>query len=171
MKILITYYSQSGNTEKLAKAVYEEVSGNNETAFKKLEDVKPGDYKEYDFIFLGSPLHSGSLAKPVLKQLKEIQPGANQKIAGLITHFSPAYPDQDMKKFAQPIEEMCKENKIEYKGCYDCQGALIEAMHDHVKKKLNASDSQWEDIVKKMTGHPDKEDLAKAVEFAKKVIG
>lgn len=171
MKILVTYYSQSGNTEKLANAIYNEVSAANETDLKKLEDMKPEDYSGYDFIFIGSPLHSGSLAKPVTKHLKEIEPGTDQKMAGFITHFSPAYPDQDMKKFAEPLEEVCKEKNIEYKGCYDCQGALIEAMHGHVKKKLNASDEEWEDIVKKMAGHPDKEDLEKAQDFVKKVMG
>lgn len=170
MKILITYYSQSGNTEKLANAVFEEVSKNNETDFKKLEDLKSEDYAGYDFIFIGSPLHSGSLAKPVINKLKEIKPGTGQKMAGLITHFSPAYPEQDMKKFAEPMEEICKEMKIEYKGCYDCQGALIESMHEFVKKKINASDEEWKEIVKKMAGHPDKEDLLKGVEFAKKVL-
>lgn len=170
MNILITYYSQSGNTEKLANAVFEEVSKNNQADLKKLEDVKPDQYANYDFIFIGSPLHSGSLAKPVLNQLKEIKPRTNQKMAGLITHFSPAYPEQDMKKFALPMEEACKEMKIEYKGCYDCQGALIESMHEFVKKKINASDEEWKDIVKKMTGHPNQEDLLGGVEFAKKVL-
>ena len=66
MKVLVTYFSQSGNTEKIAKAIWEEASQANEADLKKLEDITPGGVAGYDFIFIGSPLHSGSLAAPVL---------------------------------------------------------------------------------------------------------
>jgi flavodoxin I len=32
------------------------------------------------------------------------------------------------------------------------------------------SDGQWADMVKQMTGHPNKEDMEKAKAFAKKVL-
>jgi flavodoxin I len=92
-------------------------------------------------------------------------------MAGFITHFAPAYPDQDMDGFTQPIQAVCKEKKIEYKGCFDCQGALAESMHEIVKKKLNASDEAWEDMKKQMAGRPKEEDVAKAKAFAKEVLG
>ena len=60
---------------------------------------------------------------------------------------------------------------IEYKGCFDCQGALIESLHEAVQKKLNLSDEQWADMVKQMTGHPKEEDVANAKAFAKEVLG
>jgi len=92
-------------------------------------------------------------------------------MAGFITHFAPAYPDQDMDGFTEPIKAACKEKGIEYKGCFDCQGALIESLHEAVKKKLNLTDEQWAGMVKQMTGHPNEEDVDKAKAFARVVLG
>ena len=65
MNVLVTYYSQSGNTEKIAKAICEEAARTHNAELKKLENISPDDVAGYDFIFIGSPLHSGSLAAPV----------------------------------------------------------------------------------------------------------
>jgi flavodoxin I len=171
MKVLVSYFSQSRNTKKIAKGIWEEASLANEADLKKLEDVGAEDFAGYDFIFIGSPLHAADLAAPVKEFLTNIQAGSDQKMAGFITHFAPAYPDQDMDGFTQPIQAVCKEKKIEYKGCFDCQGALAESMHEIVKKKLNASDEAWEDMKKQMAGRPKEEDVAKAKAFAKEVLG
>ena len=171
MKVLVTYFSQTGNTEKIAKAIWEEASQANEAECKKLEDVRAEDFAEYDFIFIGSPLHSANLAAPVKEFLTNIQAGSGQKMAGFITHFAPAYPDQDMEGFTEPIKAACKEKGIEYKGCFDCQGALTESLHEAVQKKLNLSDEQWANTVKQMTGRPNEEDVANAKACAKEVLG
>ena len=170
MKVLVTYLSQSGNTEKIAKAIWEEASQANEADLKKLEDITPGDVAGYDFIFIGSPLHSGSLAAPVKECLGVLQASSGQKMAGFITHMAPAYPDQDMETFTEPIKAACKEKGIEYVGCFDCQGALAESMHKAVQKKLNLSDEQWADMVRQMTGRPNDEDVANAKACARDVL-
>jgi flavodoxin I len=170
MKVLVTYFSQSGNTEKIAKAIFEEAAQDNKAELKKIEDISPGNVAGYDFIFIGSPLHSGSLAAPVKECLGYLQASSGQKMAGFITHFAPAYPDQDMDGFTEPIKAACKEKGIEYKGCFDCQGALIESLHEAVQKKLNLNDEQWAGMVKEMTGHPNEEDMAKAKACAKDVL-
>lgn len=171
MKVLVTYFSQSGNTEKIAKGIWEEASQANDADLKKLEDVEAKDFAGYDFIFIGSPLHSANLAAPVKELLTNIQAGSGQKLAGFITHFAPAYPNQDVDRFTEPIKAACKEKGIEYKGCFDCQGALTESLHKAVQKKLNLNDEQWADMVKQMTGHPNEEDVAKAKACAKEVLG
>ena len=171
MKVLVTYFSQSGNTEKIAKAICEEAAQANEAELKKLEDITPEGVAEYDVIFIGSPLHSGSLAAPVKECLGVLKASSGQKMAGFITHMAPAYPDQDMEVFTEPIKAACKDKGIEYKGCFDCQGFLAEAMHGPVQKKLNMDDEQWAGMVKAMTGHPNEEDVANAKAYAKEVLG
>ena len=103
MKVLVTYFSQSGNTEKIAKAIYEQATQDYKTELKKLEDITPDDVAEY-------------------------------------------------------------------KGCFDCQGFLAEAMHGPVQKKLNLDDDQWAGMVKQMTGCPNEEDVANAKAFAKTIL-
>jgi len=170
MKILITYFSQTGNTEKIANAIGEVAAQGNETEIKKMEEVDAGSVSGYDFIFIGSPLHAANLAGPVKKFLEGLQAGAGQKLAGFITHFAPAYPDQAMDGFVEPIKVACTDKGIEFKGCFDCQGALTESLHEMVQKNQNFSDEDWAGIVKQMTGHPDADDEAKAREFAKEVL-
>ncbi len=171
MKVLVSYFSQSGNTEKIAKAIYEQAAQDNKTELKKLEDITPDYLAGYDFIFIGSPLHSGSLAAPVKECLGVIQASSNQKMAGFITHFAPAYPEQAMDGFSEPIKAACKEKGIEYKGCFDCQGFLAESLHEMVQKKMNLSNEQWAGMVKQMAGRPNQEDAGKAKAFAKTVLG
>lgn len=171
MKVLVSYFSQSGNTAKIAQGIYEEAARANEADLKKLEDLGAGDFAGYDVVFIGSPLHSANLAAPVKEFLTNIQAGSGQKMAGFITHFAPAYPNQDMAGFTEPIKAACKEKNIEYKGCFDCQGVLTESLHEPVKQKLGLSDEAWAGMVEQMTGHPDEADVAKAKAFAGKVLG
>lgn len=91
-------------------------------------------------------------------------------MAGFITHMSPAYPEQDMEAFADPIKTACKERGIEYAGCFYCQGFLAEAMHAVVQKKLNMPDEQWADMVKQMTGRPNEVDVANAKAWSKEIL-
>lgn len=170
MKVLVTYFSRSGNTKKIAKAIYKEAARAHKAELKKLEDIIPGDMAGYDFIFIGSPLHSGSLAAPVKECLGRIQSRSGQKMAGFITHFAPAYPEQDLDGFTEPIKTACKVKGIEYLGCFDCQGFLTESLHEAVQKKMNLTDEQWADMVKQMTGRPNPEDEANAQAFAERVL-
>ncbi len=73
MNVLVTYFSQSGNTEKIAGAICEQAARANTAELKKLKDITPDDVAGYDFIFIGSPLHSGNLAAPVKECLGVIQ--------------------------------------------------------------------------------------------------
>lgn len=167
MKVLVTYFSQSGNTEKIAKAICEEASKASDADLKKLEELTPDMVAEYDCIFMGSPLHSGSLAAPIKECLSVLKTTSGQQMAGFITHMAPAYPEQDMDAFAEPMKTACKEKGIEFKGCFDCQGFLAESMHGPVQKKLNMKDDQWTEMVKQMTGRPNQKDVENAKAFVK----
>ena len=75
-----------------------------------------------------------------------------------------------MDGFTEPIKAACKDKGIEYKGCFDCQGALAGAMHEPVQKMLGLSDEDWQGVVKQMTGHPNEEDVANAKAYAREVL-
>jgi flavodoxin I len=63
MKVLVVYFSQSENTEKIASAIYEEISLSNDAVLKKLDDVDPGLLNAYDQVFIGSPIHARGCSK------------------------------------------------------------------------------------------------------------
>jgi len=120
MKILVVYFSQTGNTEKVAKAIYEEASQAHEIETKKLEEVNAGDLAGYDFIFIGSPIHAGNLSGAVKDFLNRLQAPSGRKLAGFLTHAGPAYPEQIMSKFTEPFKAACEKNALEYLGCFSC---------------------------------------------------
>ncbi len=66
-KILICYYSRSGNTKKMAylvqKGVMEEDGVSVDT--KDVKDVKVDDLRGYDCIVIGSPTYYGGMASQV----------------------------------------------------------------------------------------------------------
>ena len=71
-KVLIAYYSRSGNTEKMAKKIDEVIKKEGvETDLKKIADVKAKDLLSYDAIIVGSPTYYGSMAWEVKKLFDE----------------------------------------------------------------------------------------------------
>lgn len=68
-RILVAYYSRTGNTEKMAKAVAEGAkNAGADVDLKRVEDVQLDDLKSADGIVIGSPTYYGLMAAEV-KQL------------------------------------------------------------------------------------------------------
>lgn len=65
--VLITYYSQSGNTEKLAEAVAEGAKSveNVEVRLLPIDRVKQSDLLEASAIIVGSPVYNANVAPAV----------------------------------------------------------------------------------------------------------
>jgi flavodoxin len=170
MKILVTYFSQTGNTEKIASAIHQEAAQANDADLKRIDEIDPTTLSGYDLVFVGSPIHAGSLAKETkdfLNQLPEL-PGI--KLAGFVTHSAPTYPQQTMEQMTQPFADAGNAKRMEYQGCFDCQGYLAGFMHEAVQKMQKLDDTQWQEKVSQMTGHPTADDMADARTFARSVL-
>ena len=71
-KVLVTYYSSSGNTKKMAEKIAETVKKEEiETLLRKVEDIKVSELTDYDGIVIGSPTYYGTMAWQVKKLLDE----------------------------------------------------------------------------------------------------
>lgn len=71
-KLLIVYYSRTGNTEKLAQEVAKGARSTGiEVILKKVEDADPAEVLEYDGIAMGSPVYYGSMSAECKKFLDE----------------------------------------------------------------------------------------------------
>ena len=167
MKVLVVYFSLTGNTEKIASAIYEEVSLSNEAVLQKLDDVDPDSLNPYDQVFIGSPIHAGSVAKEIKEFFTKLPQLPKLRIAGFITHAATAYPKQTLDQMTQAFVDVCNEKDMEYMGCFNCQGYMADFMHAAVKKMQKASDEEWQEKVKRMTGHPNADDEADAKAFAR----
>ena len=72
-KLLITYYSRTGNTQKMAEIIAEAaraVSG-VEVTLKPVSEVAPDDLLQFHGILIGSPVYYGTMAAEVKKLLDQ----------------------------------------------------------------------------------------------------
>ena len=69
-KTLVIYYSQTGNTKKMAEIIAGSIRTNGvDCDLKKIEDTKSKDLLDYDAVLIGSPTYYGSMAAEVKKLL------------------------------------------------------------------------------------------------------
>lgn len=71
-KVLIVYYSRTGNTEKMAEAIKSAIEQEGvEVIKKKVEETQVDELLNYDGIVIGSPCYYGTMAWPIKKLLDE----------------------------------------------------------------------------------------------------
>jgi NAD(P)H dehydrogenase (quinone) len=71
-KVLIAYYSRTGNTEKMAELIAEGVKAEGvEAVVKSVEVTVPDDLLEYDGIVIGSPTYYGTMAWQIKKLIDD----------------------------------------------------------------------------------------------------
>ncbi len=71
-KVLIIYYSRSGNTKKMAELIKNGVEKEGtEVVLKDVKDTKVDDLLNADAIVMGSPVYYGSMASPLKKLLDD----------------------------------------------------------------------------------------------------
>jgi flavodoxin I len=135
MKILVAFFSETGNTEKVARAIHEEVlSKGYEAYLKRVEEITSDRLNDYDLIFLGSACHSRDLAQPVKQILEDISSSPRYKLAGFVTHATYTSEGDERKrelylqwasKCIESFERTSKEKEIDFLGFFNCQGAPI----------------------------------------------
>ena len=84
MKVLVIYFGQTGNTEKIASAIYEEASQAHDAVMKKLDEVDPDSINQYDQVFIGSPIHAGSIANEIKEFFNKLPWLLKIKLAGFM---------------------------------------------------------------------------------------
>ena len=182
MKVLVTYYGETKNTEKVAKAIYDEVSKKHQTHLKKVAEITADALNNYDLVFLGSACHSTDLASPVKKLLAAIPKSPKFKLAGFFTHSAPTkeHSSKSFETWASKcvfsFENTSKEKSIDFRGYYNCQGAPSPEIQEFISNKVfESADSAlaraaWEQYIEEALKHPNYEDLRKAKEFAQQVL-
>lgn len=71
-KVLVAYYSRSGNTEKMAKMIVEGLSKKGISVdLRNVEEINIDSLPEYDGYIIGSPNYFGTMAAEVKKFIDE----------------------------------------------------------------------------------------------------
>ena len=168
MKILVCYFSNTGNTEKVAKSIADGLEG-EDLELLKIEDADPSKLKNYDLVVLGSGIYGGKLNKKVIDFMKGVTEYP-PKFAFFNTHQSATSYQKAFKRIRTKLEE----NKSKVIGEFDCVGENIgmpkETILGMLEKLPPEEKKRQEAILAKTVGHPDAQDFENARAFGKSLI-
>jgi flavodoxin len=180
MKVLVVYYSETGNTAKIAGAIHGAASSHGHKAhLKALGEVTADALSAYDLVFLGSACHDADLARPVKRMLEQMPSYPVFKLAGFVTHASYLpeggdWEEQVHEKWAArcalTLRQASQEKGIEFLGYYGCLGAPSPPIEQFIHNTIVTDEEEWKRYLKEVRGHPDDDDLRRAAEFAAQVL-
>jgi flavodoxin len=158
MNVLVAYLSRTGNTKKVAEAIFEGIPGEKE--IKAIDTV--ASLEGYDVAFLGFPIHQMGPDKKTVRLLEKLCI-AGRDVVLFITHASPEDgPDLPpwLEKFKQAA---ARANLV---GFFNCQGELDKTTKRILSIMPNAKFRMWARMDNSQ-GQPDKARLDRARAFAR----
>jgi len=165
LKILITFFSNTGNTEKVANSMKEGLA-DHDVVMIPVKEVDPKTLNSFDIVFIGSGVYASRTDKSVLTLVKRAVPDLPAKMAYFCTHASLKLYQEPFKR----INNIAKEHNCEIIGKFDCVG---ENLGIPLKTQLGMLEKLPEDQknkaikdMEKMKGRPNETDLESARNFA-----
>jgi flavodoxin len=161
MKTLVAYLSLTGNTKKVAEAIYSQVP--DEKEMKELGGVE--NLEGYDLCFIGFPVHAGNPAAAAKEFLKKN--GTGKRVALFVTHAVP-----EDAEGVPPILDACRQAAAiaDLVGFFDCQGELDDNVRDLLLKSDSPKHQEFGRLADLANDQPDETRLEKARAFARDVI-
>jgi len=148
MKSLVVYSSQTGNTQKLAQAVYETLSGEKEIS--SIADAPDPD--GYDFIAIGFWLQAGKPDPRASEYFSKII--TNKRLFLFATHG--AAPGSDHVKNAMTYARGLVSNADRI-DTFSCLGEVNPGVLEKIKAKPEPP--VWAANAGEAIGHPDDADI------------
>jgi flavodoxin len=160
-RVLVAYMTSTGNTKKIAEAIYSEIA--TEKEIKPVREVQ--NLEGYDLAFLGFPTHGYGPDKKTKEILGRLCTKGS-RIALFVTHGAPENEPEVpewIAKFRQAAAN------AELVGVFNCQGQLAKSakliMSISPNKKLRADAKKDNSF-----GQPDATRIDRARSFAKETI-
>lgn len=148
MKSLVVYSSQTGNTKKLADAVYDTLTGEKEI-HPMADDPDPNDY---DVVAVGFWLQAGKPDPKTAEYLPKIAGG--QRLFLFATHGAAAGSDHAQNAMAQ-AQSLAPSATLA--GMFSCQGEVNPKVIEKVSAKPEPP--VWIKDAPAASGHPDEADI------------
>ena len=159
MKALVTYYSVTGNTEKLARAIYEAIHVDKELL--PVQEIK--STMGYDIIFVGFPVQAHSVPAKLIPFFKGLTAGQN--VALFCTHGS-LRGGQLPKQALEHAVGLATGAKIV--GTFGVRGRVSEKVIDALMKQVEHR--AWAEEAQGAHEHPNDMDLLDGKEFARGIL-
>jgi flavodoxin len=179
MKILIAYYSETGNTKHVAEAIYEEASREHDVELVELQDGSIDALNNSQLVVLGAPCHGGDLAEPLKQFLATLPENPDFILAGFFTHavFMPegtTLRKELYEKWAgkciPSFESVCQKKTIKFLGYFHCCGSPSPPVEAFIRQAIIPSDEEWKEYLSEIQNHPSAKDLENARDFAQTII-
>jgi flavodoxin len=161
MKVLVAYMSSTGNTKKVAEAIYDEITCEKE--IKPIREVQ--DIGAYDLSFLGFPTHAYGPDKKT-KEFLGRHCTNGRKVALFVTHCAPEDAPELSEWMAKFKGAGAGANLM---GFFDCQGELSKGVKFIMRISPKGKVRAWAKI-DNSRGQPDETRLAKARAFARDTL-
>lgn len=160
-KTLIIYFSETGNTKKIAEAIYKTVEG--EKVIKPVNELQKNEVDKYSIIFIGFPVYSHSVPFPFEDLLKNIP--QNKKIALFSTHGSltGSRLSREALEYASVLA-----SKAKVLGSFSCRGKVSLQALEVLEK--SPEHKAWAEMAASASTHPDESDLEDARSFARWIM-
>jgi len=168
MRILITYYSNTGNTEKIAKSMAEGLA-HAEVDIKPVGDTDPNSLRSYDLVLLGSGIYASKVSKEIVNLVKKTEE-LPENFVLFCTHASVTNYQNGFRTVKKAIDKVGSKIIAEW----DCRGENLGMSEEQQKSMLaalpEAQRKKAEKDQKELKGHPNAEDLESAKNFALNLI-
>jgi flavodoxin len=164
MRIIVTFYSQTGNTRKVADAIFTEIAGEKE--LRPLQEVTSLD--GYDLVFLGFPIIQFGPPRVIRNFLTKY--AAGKKVALFVTHAS--WDSDELRPALELWLSKCRSaaSGSEVLGFFDCRGTLSESSAKLFLMSDIPEVQYFGSLQAQTKGHPDEKDLQRAKEFTRMII-
>jgi flavodoxin len=159
MKALVTYFSKTDNTKKVAQAIYEALPVDKE--IKPIQDLEGA--AGYDVVFCGFPVYAHSVpekAQPFIKAL-----GKGQRVAFFSTHGSLRGGQLPRQAFENALGLAAKANVL---GHFGCRGKVNPRIIEMLMQQQE--NRAWAEEAQSAEAHPDQADLEDAKAWALSVL-
>ncbi|MFX1509274.1 MAG: flavodoxin family protein [Promethearchaeota archaeon] len=179
MKILVGYYSETGNTKQIAQKIHEVASSKNEAEIKPIQKIVVDELKKYDLIFVGSACQDTDLARPFKRFLEKLPHNPRFKLAGFFTHATYTPEDTARRKAlfenwagrcVPTFERTCQQKEIDFLGYFHCMGAASGPIEVFIHKEIIVDDEEWKEYQLELKMHPDTKDLENVKAFTKEIL-
>jgi flavodoxin len=167
MKFLVTYWSKTGNTQKVAEAIFNALP--SEKSLKPLDEVENLD--EFDLTFLGFPVMQFGVPAAAKQFIADKTPG--KQIALFVTHAMLSEGDDTVQQamLAKELDKCCSAfSQSTLMGFFHCQGELSEAMANELLSGNIPMLVQFAAMRPLTIGHPNRSELDEAGKFALKMV-
>ncbi|MCW4013618.1 MAG: flavodoxin family protein [Candidatus Bathyarchaeota archaeon] len=160
-KVMVGYMSQTGNTKKVAEAIYETIQGEKTIAnLNQLENLEG-----YDIAFIGYPIVQEGPPSKAVNFLAEH--GQGKKIALFVTHGA-GLSLPPLQDWLQKCRDAAGNSEL--LGVFNCQGEVSQKVRDMMASSDVPKLQMYAKMAYLADGQPDAENLERARVFAQGIM-